>query len=59
MPRPPDPNALRRDRRDDPAWTTLTDRDPDAAVPDFPLDEPRPRDLHWWRDAWSRPQANE
>ncbi len=59
MPRPPDPHALRRDRKDDPAWTRLTPRDPDAVVPDFPLDSPTDRDLHWWQDAWSRPQANE
>lgn len=59
MPRVPDPHALRRDRKDDPAWTRLTPRDPAAVVPDFPLDSPTDRDLHRWRDAWSRPQANE
>jgi len=59
VPRVPDPNALRRDRKDDPAWTRLTPRDPAAAVPDFPLDAPTDRDLHWWRDAWSRPQGTQ
>jgi hypothetical protein len=59
MPVPPNPLALRRDRSDDPAWTTLKPRDPDAAVPDFPLDAPTPRELHWWDLHWRMPQANE
>src|SRR4051794_41434707 len=59
MPRPPDPLALRRDRKDDPAWITLSPRDAAAPVPDFPLDAPTPRELHWWADAWARPQATE
>lgn len=59
MPRVPDPYALRRDRPDDPEWTRLTPRDADAVVPDFPLASPTPRDLHWWQDAWAKPQANE
>jgi hypothetical protein len=59
MPRPPDPNALRRDRPDDPAWTRLVHRDPAAPLPEFPLADPTPRELHWWADAWSKPQASE
>ena len=59
MPVAPDPFALRRDRPGDPAWTRLTERGPDAAVPDFPLTDPTPRELHWWADCWSRPQATE
>src|SRR4051812_43908231 len=59
MPRPPDPQALRRDRPDDPTWTRLKPRDPDALVPEFPLSSPTPRELHWWADAWRRPQATE
>ncbi len=59
MPRPPDPAALRRDRKDDAAWLTLSRRDPDAPVPDFPLDAPTPRELHWWDRHWKMPQATE
>jgi hypothetical protein len=59
MPRPPDPNALRRDRNDDPTWPRLTPRDPAAAVPDFPLADPTPRVLHWWEHFWGMPQANQ
>ncbi|WP_100499633.1 hypothetical protein [Geodermatophilus chilensis] len=59
MPTAPDPNALRRDRKDDLAWTQLTPRDLDAAVPEFPLARPTERDLYWWREVWAMPQANE
>jgi hypothetical protein len=59
MPRPPDPSALRRDRKDDPAWTRLTHRDPSAAVPEFPLADPSPRVLHWWEYHWKTPQADQ
>lgn len=59
MPRPPDPNALRRERNDDPSWLRLTPRDPAAAVPDFPLADPSPRVLHWWEHFWGTPQANQ
>ena len=59
MPTAPDPNALRRDRKDDPAWTRLTPRDPEAVLPPFPLAHPTPRDLHWWSAVWAMPQANE
>src|SRR3954471_15943064 len=59
MPPAPDPNVLRRDRTDDQTWTTLAERAPDAEVPKFPLDNPTPRELHWWADAFQRPQATE
>ena len=59
MPRPPDPNALRRERNDDPTWLQLTPRDPAAAVPEFPLTDPTPRVLHWWQHFCRMPQANQ
>ena len=34
---PPDPNALRRDRKDDAAWVTLPAGGFDGVVPEFPL----------------------
>src|SRR5206468_8378591 len=40
-------------------WTRLVPRDPAAAIPEFPLDAPTERDLHWWRDVWAKPQAVE
>src|SRR4051794_17559471 len=55
----PDPDALRRDRPSDPAWTQLTPRPADAPVPEWPLTEPTARELELWRREWLRPQATE
>src|SRR3954452_20031324 len=59
MPRPPDPTALRRERKDDQAWIQLTPRPTDAPVPEWPLTTPSPRELELWAVEWQRPQANE
>ena len=57
MARIPDPNALRRDRKDDFAWTVL---DPNGRVepaPDWPLVDPLERELELWESIWKRPQS--
>lgn len=54
---PPDPNALRRDRADDKAWTTLPAEGRKGKPPAWPLTEQTPRELELWTDFWSRPQA--
>ena len=65
---PPDPNALRRDRRQDrDGWTTLpaegrTGEPPTWPLDDLPLDgeadvDYRGRELKVWRDIWATPQA--
>lgn len=59
MARPPDPNALRRDRPGDVPWTQLTARPDDAVTPEWPLTAPSPRELELWTREWRRPQANE
>lgn len=42
----PDPNALRRDRKDDAAWVTLP-TEPIADVPEFPLSRIPVYDIYW------------
>lgn len=57
--RPVDPNALRRDRKDDQAgWTNLPERR-EADAPTWPLVDPTDRELKVWEDHWSLPQAHE
>ena len=58
--RAPDPNALRRDRASDAAgWTTLPAAGRPGPPPEWPLDDPTPRELHWWQHFWAKPQATE
>lgn len=55
---PPDPNALRRNRKSDQSgWSTLPAEGRTGPVPDWPLTDVRPREWDLWRDLWSRPQA--
>lgn len=55
---PPDPGALRRDRKDDQAgWTTLPAAGRSGALPEWPLLGLADRELDLWRDMWARPQA--
>lgn len=55
---PPDPNALRRNRKQDQAgWSTLPADGRTGPVPEWPLTEVRPREWDLWRDLWTRPQA--
>lgn len=55
---PPDPNALRRDRKPDQAgWVTLPAEGRAGDPPDWPLSDPSGRELDLWRSEWTRPQA--
>lgn len=53
----PDPNALRRDRKDDAGWTTLPAEGRSAPAPVFPLPDAMTREVEIWNELWSRPQA--
>jgi len=57
MPRIPDPNALRRDRKDDLAWTVLDPNGKVEPAPIWPLVEPTERELELWDSIWRRPQS--
>lgn len=54
---PPDPHALRRDRRDDGDWTTLPADGRAGDPPRWPLTRPTKRELELWAREWRRPQA--
>ena len=54
---PPDPNALRRDRSNDAAWTTLPREGRPGPPPEWPLSAPTAREKHWWDYLWKLPQA--
>ena len=54
----PDPNALRRDRKDDQAgWTSLPAQGREGKAPSWPLVDPTPRELKLWTEFWKKPQA--
>lgn len=53
----PDPNALRRDRKDDAAWLTLPAEGRQGKTPSWPLLDPDPRELQLWVSYWKKPQA--
>lgn len=53
---PPDPNALRRDRRSDGEWTVLP-LEVDAEPPAWPLTEQSERESELWVALWRKPQA--
>lgn len=52
----PDPNALRRDRKDDASWTTLPAK-VEVKVPIWPLVGQSEREVELWEGIWKRPQA--
>lgn len=54
---PPDPNALRRSRATDPAWTKIPAAGRGEPAPDWPLVEPSPRELELWEAWWAEPVA--
>lgn len=54
---PPDPNALRRDRRDDAEWFSLPNVPRAGAPPAWPLEGPSDRESKLWALLWSKPQA--
>lgn len=53
---PPDPNALRRDRKTDGDWTTLPSRR-EGDVPEWPLAGQSDREAVIWSTYWCKPQA--
>lgn len=55
---PPDPTALRRNRKSDAAgWQTLPAEGRLGPPPDWPLIDVQPREWDLWRNLWTRPQA--
>lgn len=55
--RPPDPNALVRNRKDDPSWTTLPAAGRTDPTPPWPLHRASSREYALWVQEWRRPQA--
>lgn len=53
----PDPNALRRDRKDDKAWVTLPAEGFQGGTPEFPLDPFTAAEWALWKRLWVKPQA--
>lgn len=54
---PPDPNALRRARANDPAWTKIPAAGRGKPAPEWPLVEPSMRELELWEAWWAQPVA--
>lgn len=59
---PPDPTALRRDRKSDGEWTLLPAEGRPGDPPEWPLAEHEDglwaaREMEMWRRLWSTPQA--
>ena len=52
-----DPNALRRNRKDDAQWTVLPAEGRTVPAPDWPLTEATSRELEIWNRWWSKPVA--
>lgn len=53
----PDPNALRRDRKDDKAWVNLPVA-PVEHVPAFPLADASVVESELWAELWQKPQGH-
>jgi hypothetical protein len=53
----PDPNALRRDRKDDAGWLDLPVSGRRGPVPVFPLPNALDREVELWGEYWLKPQA--
>src|SRR5687768_8119706 len=53
---PPDPNALRRDRKGDAEWTTLPSHR-EGVAPEWPLSDQTAREGAIWEAYWRKPQA--
>lgn len=53
----PDPNALRRDRKDDKDWTPLPSEGYAGVVPEFPLSDVGASENVLWVKLWAKPQA--
>jgi hypothetical protein len=52
----PDPNALRRDRKDDPSWTSLP-ASHKTPPPVWPLPDHLEREAELWSIYWAKPQS--
>jgi len=58
MPGPaPDPNALRRDRKDDAGWVSLPSGGRTGVAPVWPLTGLSDRESELWESLWMKPQA--
>lgn len=53
----PDPNALRRDRKDDAGWVVLPAEGYAGEIPAFPLIDESDLELEYWAELWRKPQA--
>ena len=53
----PDPNALRRDRKDDAGWETLPSGGYTGEIPSFPLSDALSTETDLWQKLWAKPQA--
>jgi len=53
----PDPNALRRARKDDAQWTTLPSEGRDGPAPEWPLTDCTSRESILWERWWRKPEA--
>lgn len=53
----PDPNALNRERKNDPAWTVLPIEGRKGRTPAWPLGKASAREKARWAELWKRPQA--
>lgn len=54
---PPDPNALRRDRKSDAAGWIELPRSCDEPAPEWPLGDSTGREAELWEQLWTAPQA--
>lgn len=53
----PDPNALRRDRKDDKGWIKLPAEGFQGEVPSWPFEEASYSEQDLWARLWAKPQA--
>jgi hypothetical protein len=53
----PDPNALRRDRKDDAEWITLPREGFAGDIPAFPLSDALGAETDLWTVLWRKPQG--
>jgi len=54
---PADPNALRRDRKDDAAWVTLPAEGFQGDIPEWPFGLAQDDEPNLWAELWRKPQA--
>lgn len=54
---PPDPNALRREKKSDGDWTILPGEGRKGKAPGWPLTDQTVREDELWKQFWKKPQA--